>query len=120
LLQDGVATYQELANKFESIFSQKESELDSEAKQVMGEESFKSVLQVLKKKVEESEEKYLRDVSEYVQVLKPLGLKGAKLFKPLRLILTGSVHGPELKQLLPLLPRQTALWHVERWEHRVK
>jgi glutamyl-tRNA synthetase len=37
------------------------------------------------------------------------GRKGKDLFHPLRLALTGSGHGPELKKLLPLIGRQQAL-----------
>ena len=37
------------------------------------------------------------------------GLKGKDLYMPLRLILTGKEKGPELKNLLPLLDKQTLL-----------
>jgi glutamyl-tRNA synthetase len=37
------------------------------------------------------------------------GAKGKALFQPLRLALTGKPHGPELKQLLPLIGRARAL-----------
>ena len=37
------------------------------------------------------------------------GLKGKNLYMPLRLILTGKEKGPELKNFLPLLDRQTIL-----------
>ena len=37
------------------------------------------------------------------------GLKGRNLFMPLRLILTGKDKGPELKNFLPLLDKQTLL-----------
>ena len=37
------------------------------------------------------------------------GLKGKDLFMPLRLILTGKPHGPELKYLLPLFNRNGIL-----------
>ena len=37
------------------------------------------------------------------------GAKGKALFQPLRLALTGESHGPELKQLLPLIGRTRAL-----------
>ncbi len=40
---------------------------------------------------------------------KKTGLKGRDLFMPLRLILTGEDKGPELKNFLPLLDRQTLL-----------
>jgi glutamyl-tRNA synthetase len=36
------------------------------------------------------------------------GAKGKALFQPLRLALTGEAHGPELKQLLPLIGRARA------------
>ena len=37
------------------------------------------------------------------------GLKGKQLFMPLRIILTGKDKGPELKNLLPILDKQTIL-----------
>ena len=37
------------------------------------------------------------------------GAKGKALFRPLRLALTGREHGPELKNLLPLIGRARAL-----------
>ena len=43
------------------------------------------------------------------QKLTKTGLKGKDLFMPLRLILTGKSHGPELKYLLPLFDRDEIL-----------
>ena len=42
------------------------------------------------------------------QVKQATGTKGKALFQPLRLALTGREHGPELKQLLPLIGRARA------------
>jgi glutamyl-tRNA synthetase len=42
------------------------------------------------------------------QVKEATGRKGKALFMPIRLALTGSDHGPELKWLLPLIGRRTA------------
>jgi glutamyl-tRNA synthetase len=41
------------------------------------------------------------------------GAKGKALFRPLRLALTGREHGPELKELLPLIGRARALQRLE-------
>ncbi len=41
------------------------------------------------------------------------GAKGKALFRPLRLALTGREHGPELKQLLPLIGRARAMARLE-------
>ena len=47
--------------------------------------------------------------SEWTNAIKSAtGTKGKALFQPLRLALTGSDHGPELKALLPLIGRQKA------------
>ncbi len=43
------------------------------------------------------------------KINKKTGLKGKDLFMPLRLILTGKSHGPELKYLLPLFDRNGIL-----------
>ncbi len=45
--------------------------------------------------------------SEWTNAIKSVtGAKGKALFQPLRLALTGSDHGPELKALLPLIGRE--------------
>ena len=41
------------------------------------------------------------------------GAKGKALFQPLRLALTGREHGPELKQLLPLIGRARAMARLD-------
>lgn len=46
-------------------------------------------------------------------VKKKTGRKGKELFMPLRLALTGTDHGPELKVLLPLIGRERALARLE-------
>ncbi len=43
------------------------------------------------------------------------GRKGAALYKPLRLALTGRVHGPELAPLLKLLPVDTVRRRLDAW-----
>jgi len=46
-------------------------------------------------------------------VKRATGAKGKALFQPLRLALTGRAHGPELKQLLPLIGRARAMARLE-------
>lgn len=43
------------------------------------------------------------------------GKKGAALYKPLRLALTGRVHGPELAPLMKLLPVDTVRRRLDAW-----
>lgn len=49
-------------------------------------------------------EEHGKDVKAWLAELKLLGLKGKALFQPLRVALTGQLHGPELSQILALMP----------------
>ena len=45
-----------------------------------------------------------RDFNEFKNyIIKSTGLKGKKLFKPLRVLITGAEHGPELSEIYPLI-----------------
>jgi len=49
------------------------------------------------------------DLKQLTKILKErTGRKGADLFMPLRVALTGQAHGPELAALLKLMPPETA------------
>jgi hypothetical protein len=58
-----------------------------------------------------------RSASDFKQLTKILkegtGRKGADLFMPLRVALTGQTHGPELGPLLKLIPPETARRRLE-------
>ena len=54
------------------------------------------------------------DLKVLTRILKELtGRKGADLFMPLRVALTGTAHGPELAPLLKLIPPETARRRLE-------
>src|SRR6202795_1080050 len=54
------------------------------------------------------------DLKQLTKILKErTGRKGAELFMPLRVALTGRAHGPELGPLLKLMPLKTALGRLE-------
>jgi glutamyl-tRNA synthetase len=54
------------------------------------------------------------DLKQLTKILKErTGRKGAELFMPLRVALTGQAHGPDLAQLLKLMPPQTARGRLE-------
>ena len=54
------------------------------------------------------------DLELLTKILKErTGRKGAELFMPLRVALTGQAHGPELAPLLKLMPPETARRRLE-------
>ncbi|OGT98782.1 MAG: glutamate--tRNA ligase [Gammaproteobacteria bacterium RIFOXYB2_FULL_38_6] len=55
-----------------------------------------------------------QDYQTLIQTLKTqLNLKGKDLFEPLRLVFTGEEHGPELKQILELMPNDIKRKRIE-------
>jgi glutamyl-tRNA synthetase len=120
-LKDSAATYKELGDKFNIVFGcEEEPEIDEEVKRLIQEATFAQMLEILGGLVRNSNEKHLQDIKIYTEALKPIGLKGAKLFKPIRLILTGTLHGPELKLLMPLIPRDLALARIKKLEKQAE
>jgi glutamyl-tRNA synthetase len=62
----------------------------------------------------EAFDRYPSDLKQLTKVLKErTGRKGADLFMPLRVALTGQAHGPELNVLLNLMPPETARRRLE-------
>jgi glutamyl-tRNA synthetase len=58
------------------------------------------------------------DFAALTKILKERsGRKGAELFMPLRVALTGKTHGPELAPLLKAMPRDTARRRLETHAH---
>ncbi|TNB61266.1 glutamate--tRNA ligase [Campylobacter helveticus] len=84
------STLIELKEKLDTIFSKKDFN------------EFEKECAILKEALEKCESRESYD--EFKQDLMQLsGLKGKSFFMPLRILLTGSIHGPELNELYPHL-----------------
>lgn len=91
LYLEETSTINELKEKIEPIFKEKDYSQD------WGEE-----MKILKNVIENAP--IFEDFNEFKSYLiKESGLKGKKLFKPLRKILTSQEHGPELSDIYPLI-----------------
>jgi len=85
------STLKEIKLKIQKIFDKKEipSDFEEEAK-------------ILKNYIIECSK--FEDFDEFKkELIKKSGLKGKKFFKPLRLLLTGQEHGPQISKLYPIL-----------------
>lgn len=57
-----------------------------------------------------------KDYQEFLDLVKETtGLKGKKLFQPLRVLLTGKLQGPELKKVFPLLGIEKINQRIKRY-----
>ncbi|MBE3021493.1 glutamate--tRNA ligase [Campylobacter sp. RM13119] len=81
----------EIKEKIEKIFSQK-----------VAPSEYEDEFEILKNSI-----KILKDCQTYDEfkneLMQSSGLKGKKFFMPLRALLTGELHGPELSELYPLI-----------------
>jgi len=85
------STTKELRNKIEPIFKEK-----------IVPESFQEPFDKISETIKSAP--YFEEYSEFKNyIIKETGLKGKNLFKPLRIILTGAEHGPDLSEIYKYL-----------------
>lgn len=114
VLQDRISYVAEIKEKA-GIFFNAEIELkDEESKELIQVEHLPQLLDVLKAKVEAAEvidEEFGKSVFKEIQ--KETGIKGPNLFKPIRVVLTGEVHGPDLPLVMKVLGSKNILDRIE-------
>ena len=76
----------------------------------------KELLNLLKETpTEENSNCYSKELFSKIinQLKKKVEVKGGNLFKSVRVALTGTLHGPELNVIIPLIPRDVLLEHAK-------
>ncbi len=120
VLQDRISYVAEIKEKA-LIFFKTEIELkDDESKDLVKVDHLPQLLDVLKTKVEEVEvidEDFGKTVFKEIQ--KETGIKGPNLFKPIRVVLTGEVQGPDLPLVMKVLGRENILKRIEYFKTMV-
>ena len=93
-------------------------ELTDEAKDVLATETAPVVLKSFKEKLENlSEADYVKDnIFPLIKaVQKETGIKGKNLFMPIRIAVSGEMHGPELPDTIYLLGKAKAVSHLAQF-----
>ncbi|MGQ7356662.1 glutamate--tRNA ligase [Streptococcus suis] len=91
-------------------------ELTDEEKEVMAGETVPTVLNALKEKLEAMTDEEFQPDNIFPQikaVQKETGIKGKNLFMPIRIAVSGEMHGPELPNTIYLLGREKSIQHIE-------
>ncbi|ANF98407.1 glutamate--tRNA ligase [Paenibacillus bovis] len=121
---DLVALYQEQMVSASDIvelsemFFRTHVELGQEEQQILGEEHVKTVLEALLNKIRSSEEFSPSHAAAMIkEVQKETGYKGKQLFMPIRVALTGEMHGRDLNHTVYLLGRDRV---IERLASQIK
>ncbi|HGK7332541.1 glutamate--tRNA ligase [Streptococcus suis] len=91
-------------------------ELTDEEKEVMAGETVPTVLNALKEKLEAMTDEDFQPDNIFPQikaVQKETGIKGKNLFMPIRIAVSGEMHGPELPNTIYLLGREKSIQHID-------
>jgi nondiscriminating glutamyl-tRNA synthetase len=108
-VKDNIETLAEI-KEYLPIFLPGEFSVDDKGRSVLAEDGALEAVKAMEEVVKGLEEGEEKDFTQIVAELKKrTGLKGKKLFAPLRAALTGRVEGPELKDILPLLGKRVIL-----------
>lgn len=92
---------------------------DDEAKEILLADTVPTVLGLFRKKIENSEN--LDSTAAKVilkEITKELNLKGKDVFMPVRIALTGQMHGPDLDRIIALLGKNNIIGRLEKTESR--
>ncbi|PYZ91833.1 glutamate--tRNA ligase [Salipaludibacillus keqinensis] len=96
------------------LFFREEIDYNEEAKEILSEEQVPEVLRAFKDKLSELEEFTADAVKKSIKaVQKETGHKGKKLFMPIRVAVSGQMHGPDLPQTIALLGRPVVIKRLE-------
>lgn len=92
--------------------------MDAEALPILGEEHVPAVLKALLEKIEASAEYSAPQIAAMIkEVQKETGFKGKQLFMPIRVALTGQMHGRDLNETIYLLGKDRV---IERLRSQIK
>ena len=98
------------------LFFEEEFEFESEeAKEVLNQEEITLVMNTFKQKIAELDEITVDNTKVILKAItKELKLGGKKVYMPVRVALTGQMHGPELFYIIPLLGKEKIFSRIDR------
>ncbi|MCS4486607.1 glutamate--tRNA ligase [Staphylococcus americanisciuri] len=116
-----VALYQEQMSyageivPLSELFFRDEKALDEAAQEVLNGEQVPELMRVLSGKLEALESFKAEDIKKEIKaVQKETGIKGKQLFMPIRVAVTGQMHGPELPNTMEVLGKDKVLTRIQK------
>ena len=98
-----------------NLFFNEHPVLDDAAKEFLQGETVPTVLQAFKEQLEALDVFDVPSIKAAIKaVQKETGVKGKNLFMPIRIAVSGQMHGPELGETIELLGKEKALDHLNK------
>lgn len=116
-VKESLTIVSEVAEKTRLFFEDFVSPEDDEAREVLKQDHIPHLIEVFREKVKQApevDEGFLNRVFKEIQ--KETGIKGRKLFMPVRVLLTGQTHGPELGRILMILGKNSILKRLDHMQ----
>lgn len=109
LYQDKMSYGAEIVEK-SALFFKEELELEDDAKEVLADPDASRVLAAFLEEIKAAGSFTSEDVKSKIKaVQKATGLRGKKLFMPIRAAVTGQTHGPDLQKTIALIGKEKVI-----------
>lgn len=111
---EGLDYLSQIKDKVDIFFNNEIKVEEDEAKEVLKWEHVKDLINVFENKITQ-----LNDLSPeaikllFKEIQKETGYKGKNLFMPIRVVLTGKTHGPELVEIIEIVGKENILKRLE-------
>ena len=98
-----------------SLFFNDSLTIDEESREVLAGEQVPAVLAAVREKLANLEDFEAANIKACIkEVQKETGAKGRGLFMPIRIAVSGQMHGPELPALIEVLGKEKVLSHIDQ------
>ena len=120
-ITDHLSCVSEVRDFVHYVFGDTVQAMDEQARQILLEEQVPKVLDLFRQKIIQVDQ-LSSDVVKLIlkQITKELKVGGKLVFMPVRVALTGLMHGPELYSILPLLGKENILKRLEYTEAKLR
>ena len=117
VIRDNLHCLSELPEKMAVFFRDEVEGQDEEATEWMETEEIRVLAAALRQRIEEMgtyDEQTIKQLFKTIQ--KETGLKGPTFFKPVRVAVTGRIHGPDLVLVMKVLGKETTIRRLMQFE----
>lgn len=112
--QESISKLSDIVEQSEFLFANKVEIVEEDAKEMASGEQIPALVEAFKNElseITEVDEEFAKTIMKKIQ--KATGIKGKNLFMPVRAILTGNVHGPELVHVIEILGKEEIIKRLD-------
>ncbi len=114
-VRDHLSHISEISSYVETFFSDTINIKEKDAKEILKRADSKKVLEAFQKELKEKTKIEEGDFKPLIKSIeKKTNLKGKMIYQPLRVAITGKLHGPELKIIIPILGMERCIKRINQ------